>query len=116
MRFSLDTNRSNTQLFEMNKKLLAFILSLAKHLIDFTLAQRLTTFPPDLTFNLLRTNCVSSTLTKLEIDLYYLEECIYLLHERLNCLSTMIVRIKRICLTPSVLRNGVKIRSITIFD
>jgi hypothetical protein len=116
MRFSLETNRSNMQLFEKDGKLLAFILSLAKHLTDLTLAQRLTIFPPDPTFDLLRTRCVSSTLTKLDIDLYCLQECLYLLHGRLDCLSTIIVRIKRICLTPSVLRNGVKIHSITIFD
>jgi len=116
MRFSLDINGSNIQLFEIDEKLLAFILSLAKHLNEFTLAQRLTIFPPDLNFNLIRTKCASSTLTKLEIDLYSFDECLYLLHGCLDCLSTMIVRVKTTFITHPILRNRVKIYSMTIFD
>ena len=46
--------------------------------------------------NLFLTNCVSSTLTKLKIDVNTLDDCLYILDGRFDCLSTLIIDIEKI--------------------
>jgi hypothetical protein len=47
------------------------------------------------TFNL-SSNCKSSTLAILKINVENFDDCLYLLDERLNCLSTLIIHVKEI--------------------
>jgi hypothetical protein len=47
-------------------------------------------------FNLPTTSCVSSTLTKLNINVNTFDDCLYLLDGRLECFSTLIVDISAI--------------------
>jgi hypothetical protein len=89
---------------------------LAKHLTDLTLVQQLDYFSPISIGNLGQTTYASSTLTKLEIDVLNIDECLYLLDGRFDSLSTLIVYVKKITLPLSFIPNGVKIHSITIFE
>ena len=81
------TNRHKFEVF-------AIILSVSKQLCDLTLSSY------DLKnvskSNLWKMNCTSSTLTKLNISVYSVDECLYLLDGRFECLSTLIVEIQAI--------------------
>ncbi|CAF4176758.1 unnamed protein product [Rotaria sp. Silwood2] len=73
------------------------ILCLCKRLTDLTFCefssnQRLTIS----IFNLPSINCVSSTLMKLNIVVNTFDDCLYLLDGRLECLSTLVIKIQRI--------------------
>ena len=59
------------------------------------------------------TSCTSSTLTKLKVNVTTFSDCLYLL-EYLKCLSTLIIDVKIITLTRSVI-NKVNIISILVF-
>jgi len=60
-------------------------------------------------FNLSLTNCVSSTLTKLKIDVNTLDDCLYILDGRFDCLSTLIIDIEVIRPLLSIIDTTVKI-------
>jgi hypothetical protein len=73
------------------------ILSICKRLCDLTFNQCI--FDKNLLvsiFNLPTTSCVSSTLTKLNINVNTFDDCLYLLHGRLENLSTLIIDISEI--------------------
>ena len=93
---NIDLNSSTELLLKFQPNLFVFIISLAKYLTHFTLIQRFASFSPIVTSNLQTTNCMSSTLTKLEIDVHTFDECLYLLDGRFDCLSTLIIEIKKI--------------------
>jgi hypothetical protein len=59
------------------------------------------------------TSCTSSTLIKLKVNVTTFSDCLYLL-EYLKCLSTLIIDVKIITLTRSVIKN-VNIISIIVF-
>ncbi|CAF5048599.1 unnamed protein product, partial [Rotaria sp. Silwood1] len=68
----------------------ALILSLCKRLIKTSFCQlhNRSTF---CTYDLSSTNIKSSTLTELKIQVETFDDCLYLLDERFNCLSTLII-------------------------
>ncbi|CAF2520460.1 unnamed protein product [Rotaria sp. Silwood2] len=80
-------------LFRYNtSNIFSFLLSFCKHLVELTFNQYLcdTTLEFSL-YNVPLTNCVSSTLTKLEIIVRNFDDCLYLLDGRLKCLSILII-------------------------
>ncbi|CAF4894152.1 unnamed protein product [Rotaria socialis] len=79
----------------------ALILSISKCLIDLTFTERI-----QISFsNLPSTNCVSSTLTKLKINVNTFDDCLYLLDGRLQHLSIMIIDIDEISDSSSNIDN-----------
>ena len=60
-------------------------------------------------FNLSSTNCVSSALTKLKIDVNTLDDCLYILDGRFDCLSTLIIDIEKMRPLLSIIDTTVKI-------
>ncbi|CAF3733526.1 unnamed protein product, partial [Rotaria sordida] len=91
-----------------------FILSLCKQLIklDFCQFDHRSTF---CTFDL-STNCKSSTLTTLKIDVETFDDCLYLLDGRFNCLSTMIVHVGEITHTLATIDNTKKLPKLKHFS
>ncbi|CAF3809256.1 unnamed protein product [Rotaria magnacalcarata] len=73
----LNFNRYEPNLF-------ALILSFAKCLTDFTLVQCLRDASTNSLFTLFSTNCVSSTLAKLKIDVNTFNDCLYILDGRFD--------------------------------
>ncbi|CAF3003260.1 unnamed protein product [Rotaria sp. Silwood2] len=95
--FNLKTEFRTIELFDIYEPtLFALILSFAKYLIDFTFVQCLRDASINSLFTLFSTNCVSSTLTKLKIDVNTLDDCLYILDGRFDCLSTLIIDIEKI--------------------
>jgi hypothetical protein len=86
----------------------ALILSLCKRLMKLNFCQlhHHSTF---CTFDLLSTNYTSSTLTTLEINVITFDDCLYLLDERLNCLSTLKIHVNEIAYTSGTIDNTVSI-------
>ncbi len=85
----------------------ALVLSLCKRLIKLNFCQfyhrsTLCTFE-------LSTNCKSSTLTALKINVKTFDDCLYLLDGRLNRLSTLIIHVKEIARTQGTIDNTVSI-------
>ncbi|CAF5220984.1 unnamed protein product, partial [Rotaria magnacalcarata] len=95
--FNLKTEFRTTELFDRYEPtLFALVLSFAKCLTDFTFVQCLRDASTNSLFTLFSTNCVSSTLTKLKIDVNTFDDCLYILDGRLDCLSTLIIDIEKI--------------------
>ncbi|CAF3287223.1 unnamed protein product [Rotaria sp. Silwood2] len=103
-----DENESN--MFEL-------ILSLGKCLIDLTFSQwflnRAFEIP---TLNITSTSCVSSTLTKLNIEVNTFDNCLYLLDGRLQCLSTFIINIFEIFDSSAYIDNTKKLPKLKCFS
>jgi hypothetical protein len=91
---NINLSRNTELLLELEPNLFVLIISLAKHLTHLILIQRLNKFSSIVMSNLQRTNCMSSILTKLEIDVRSMDECLYILDGRFNCLSTLIIEVK----------------------
>ncbi|CAF1129772.1 unnamed protein product [Rotaria sordida] len=84
-----DENESN--MFEL-------ILSLGKCLVNLTFSEWFSGKSLHIsTLNITSTGCVSSSLTKLKIEVNTFDDCLYLLDGRLQCLSTLIIKIFEIC-------------------
>ncbi|CAF2668198.1 unnamed protein product [Rotaria sp. Silwood2] len=95
--FNLKINSRTIESFDRYEPtLFAMILSFAKCLTDFTFLQSIRDPLINSIFNLFSTNCVSSTLTKLKIDVNTLDDCLYILDGRSDCLSTLIIDIETI--------------------
>ncbi|CAF1318138.1 unnamed protein product [Rotaria sordida] len=79
---------------EETSNIFSFLLSFCKHLVELTFNQYLcdTTLEFSL-YDVPLANCVSSTLTKLEIVVGYFDDCLYLLDGRLKCLSILIINV-----------------------
>lgn len=87
------------------------ILSLGKSLIDLTFCQRFPNRSFEIpTLNITSPGCVSSTLTKLKIKVNTFDDCLYLLDERLPCLSTLIIYIFRIFDSSTNIDNTVRFK------
>ncbi|CAF1301761.1 unnamed protein product [Rotaria sordida] len=100
----------------------ALILSLSKRLISLnfcqlfyyrTLSVWFVTRPSKI--------CMSSTLTKLKVEVKTFRDCLYLLDGRLDCLSTLIINVRYICVMSSRKYNTEKLPrlkhfSLTSFD
>ncbi|CAF3653199.1 unnamed protein product [Rotaria sp. Silwood1] len=84
----------------------ALILSLCKGLIELNFC-RFYHRSSICTFELSSTNCKSSTLTVLKISVKSFDDCLYLLDERLNCLSTLIIYVEEIAYTLGTIDNTV---------
>jgi hypothetical protein len=86
------------------------ILSLGKCLIDLSFNQWFFGKSLDIsTLNITSTSCVSSTLTKLKIEVNNFDDCLYLLDGRLQYLSTLIIKIVEICDSLASIDNKVSI-------
>ncbi len=86
------------------------ILSLGKCLIDLTFSEWFSGKSLDIsTLNIISTSYVSSTLTKLKIKVNTFDDCLYLLDGRLQCLSTLIIKIFEICDSLANIDNKVSI-------
>ncbi|CAF4024620.1 unnamed protein product, partial [Rotaria sordida] len=62
------------------------------------------------------TNCISSTLTTLNINVDNFADCLYLLDGRLNCLSTLIIRVLKISPVISNIKNTKKLSELKSFS
>jgi len=90
------------------------ILSFGTNLINLTFVQQcsteyLTIWSSDISYP----GSLSSTLTKLTINVNSFNDCLYLLNGSLQSLSTLIIRIKKINRSSSIIDNKVNI-SVTI--
>ncbi len=74
------------------------ILSFAKCLTDFTFVQCFRDDSMNSLYNVYSffTNRVSSTLTKLKIEVNTFTDCLYILDGSFDCLTTLIIDIQRI--------------------
>jgi hypothetical protein len=86
----------------------ALILSLCKRLIKLNFCQ-FSQHSTICTFDLLSTTCTSATLTTLEISVKTFDDCLYLLDDRFNCLSTLKTHVKEIAYTSGATDNMVSI-------
>jgi hypothetical protein len=98
-------------LIEITSKIFVLILSLCTKLIDLNYC--------DLSFerkhwtslsHLIETSLMSSTLTKLKINLETFTECLFLLNGNFECLTTLIVDIQLIYYPVQRIDNTVCIR------
>ncbi|CAF1333108.1 unnamed protein product [Rotaria sordida] len=91
---------------EIRSTMFILILSLCKRLIklNFTPFYHRSTF---YALDLSSIDCMSSTLTELEIYVKTFDDCLYLLDERLNCLSTLKIHVEEIVYTPETIDNTV---------
>jgi hypothetical protein len=72
----------------------SFLLSLCKHLVELTFNQYLCDITLEYSFyHVPLTDCVSSTLTKLEIIVRTFDDCLYILDGRLKCLAVLIINV-----------------------
>ncbi|CAF4082841.1 unnamed protein product [Rotaria sordida] len=91
------------------------ILSLCKRLIKLSFCQfdNRSTF---CTFDLSSTNFKSSTLTELKIHVVTFDDCLYLLDGYFNCLSTLIIHVKKISYTSGTIDNKKKLPKLKHFS
>lgn len=82
-------SRCETTWFEL-------IFLFAKYLTDLIFVQYSRDVSRNSLFSLCFKNCTSSTLTKLKIDVNTIDDCLYVVDGRFDCLSTLIIDIKRI--------------------
>ncbi|CAF4505026.1 unnamed protein product, partial [Rotaria sp. Silwood2] len=93
------------------------ILSLCKRLRDLTFCEQLSNQGlPISIFKLPSTSCMSSTLTKLKIDVNTFDDCLYLLDGRFEYLSTLIVDIVKISISRSKIDNTKKLIKLKHFS
>ncbi|CAF1281091.1 unnamed protein product [Rotaria sordida] len=102
---------------EILSNLFALIVSLCKRLINLNFCQVL----PERTLpmcvdNLLSTNCISSNLTELKINVTTFDDCLYLLDGRFDCLSTLIIYVFDISFTSSNMDNTKKLPKLKCFS
>ncbi len=92
---------------ETLSNIFALVLFLCKRLISINFCQlhhRRTVCTFDLS-----TNCMSSTVTVLKINVKTFDDCLYLLDGRLDSLSKLIIHVKRIQYTLRTIDNMVSI-------
>ncbi len=113
----IDTYVKITETSDGNElNMLAMILSICKHLCDLTFNQCILGKHLLVSiFNLPKTSCVSSTLTKLNINVNTFDDCLYLLDGRLESLSTLIIDIDEITESSLNKDNTVSISAIIKF-
>ncbi|CAF4645556.1 unnamed protein product, partial [Rotaria sp. Silwood2] len=93
------------------------ILSLGEYLIDLTFSQWFPNRDFEIpTLNITSTSCVSSTLTKLNIEVNTFDDCLYLLDGRLQCLSTFIIEIFEIFYSSANINNTKKLPNLKYFS
>ncbi|CAF0853771.1 unnamed protein product [Rotaria sordida] len=94
---NIDIKNANRESFKITSKIFVLILSLCKNLIDLNFC--------DLFFErkhwnrisrLTETSLMSSTLTKLKINLVSFTECLFLLNGNFECLTTLILHVETI--------------------
>jgi hypothetical protein len=89
----------------------AHILNFFKNLKQLIITQTLNMSYPGLTlYNLPSTTFSSSILTQLCIDVYTLDDCLYLLDGRLKKLTTLFVRIHYIDNSSTIVHNMVSFK------
>ncbi|CAF1346940.1 unnamed protein product, partial [Rotaria sordida] len=102
---------------EILTNLFALIISLCTRLINLNFCQVLPDRSlPMCVYNLLSTNCISSSLTKLKINVKTFDDCLYLLDGRFDCLSTLIIYVTKISFTSSNIDNTKKLPKLKSFS
>jgi hypothetical protein len=93
----------------------ALILSLCKRLINLNFCEwcRYRSYRVCIS-KLPSTSCMSSTLTTLTINVATFNDCLHLLDGRLDCLSTLIIDVRKIRIPLPSLENTVSKISITV--
>ncbi|CAF1166270.1 unnamed protein product [Rotaria sordida] len=93
------------------------ILLLSKCLNDLTYLQKSSRkYITILSSNISYIHCLSSTLTKLTINVNYFDDCLYLLNGCLQSLSTLIIRINDINRSSSMIDNTKKLVKLKCFS
>ncbi|CAF1457214.1 unnamed protein product [Rotaria sordida] len=93
------------------------ILLVSKCLNDLTYLQKSSRkYITFLSSNISYTHCLSSTLTKLTINVNYFDDCLYLLNGCLQSLSTLIIRINDINRSSSMIDNTKKLVKLKCFS
>ena len=106
----VDTDESiDTHEFEI----FVIVLSVSKQLCDLAFTQHILKNVSNL--DLQRRSCTSSTLTKLNIFVHSFDDCLYLLDERFECLSTLVIKITAVLDSLSNRENKVSRNSSTTF-
>jgi hypothetical protein len=92
------------------------ILSTGKRLTDLNFSQWICHKRSQISiFHMPSTSCVSSTLTKLNIDVNTFDDCLYLLDGGLDSLSILIINILTISDPLSNIDNTVRTHSIIVY-
>ncbi|CAF3609710.1 unnamed protein product [Rotaria socialis] len=115
---TVDVNIDNVEMpnrSEQNAFLV--ILLVSKCLSDLTYRQTssekyITILPSNISY----THCLSSTLTKLTINVNTFDDCLYLLNGCLQSLSTLIIRISKIDRSSSMIDNTKKLVKLKCFS
>ena len=95
----------------------ALILSLCKKLIDLNFCDMFFTRKYSISVSdLSATSYISSTLTKLKINVATFNDCLYLLDGRFDCLSTLIINVLNIYYPISDIDKTVSIISMIILE
>ena len=104
-------------LFDKNESnLFLLILSLGKHLTDLTFHHRFSSeHLGNPTFDLSSSH-ISSTLTKLMINVTSFDDCLYLLDGSLESLTALIIDINKIFNSSSIIDNTVIMSSIIVCE
>ncbi|CAF4786337.1 unnamed protein product, partial [Rotaria sp. Silwood2] len=104
------SNENESNMFEL-------ILSLGECLIDLTFSQWFPNRDFEIpTLNITSTSCVSSILTKLNIEVNTFDDCLYLLDGHFQCLSTLIINIFEIFDSSANIDNTKKLRKLKCFS
>ncbi|CAF4193943.1 unnamed protein product [Rotaria sordida] len=95
---------------ENESNIFTLILSIGKCVTDLTFSQWLCYKHTWISiFHLPSTSCVSSTLTKLNINVNTFDDCLYLLDDHLDSLSSIIINIRKISAPLLDIDNTVRI-------
>ncbi|CAF4036142.1 unnamed protein product [Rotaria sordida] len=113
----MEVKTSMPPLSKTVSKIFVLILSLCKRLIslNFCSSYRYRLMAIHI-FKPSTTNCISSTLTTLNINVDNFADCLYLLDGRLNCLSTLIIRVLKIPSVISKIKNTKKLPKLKSFS
>ncbi len=104
-------------LFDKNElNIFLLILSLGKHLTDLTIHHRFLSEHLGNTIFDLSSSHISSTLTKLIINVTTFNDCLYLLDGSLKSLTTLIIDINKISDSSSIIDNTVIMSSIIVCE
>jgi hypothetical protein len=109
-------NEPTTEVYEILSRTFVLILSLCQRLISLNFDQLLSDrMVPVYMWELPSISCMSSTLTKLKVNVETFSACLYLLDGRLNCLTTLIVNVTTISSQLPDINDTVSIISIIVF-
>ncbi len=103
------------KLSEISSNIFLLILSLCKRLIHLNFCQFFSYRNSSISISKQpRTSCISSSLTKLKINVETIDDCLYLLDGCLDHLSKLIINVKKIKGKRSNINNWVSVISVIL--